>query len=177
MPVNPGWPFPPIPPVRPVGILPAPLPSEQLPLPELLQAGFFVALLLAASVMDCRRRIIPNSICVLIAATGLISFSPARLLGPLASLPLLIAAMGKEGAMGGGDIKLTAAAGMVLGLRGGLWGMALGLAMAILFHGMRALVRRLRRKEKEPAPRASLPLAPFLSIGFTALFILNFGGL
>lgn len=177
MPGNPGCTIPPISPVCPVGILPAPLPSEPFPLPEVLQAGFFVALLLAASIMDCRRRIIPNSICLLIAAAGLISFSPARLLGPLAALPLLIAAMGKEGSMGGGDIKLTAAAGLVLGFRGGLWGLALGLALAVLFHGAQTLIRRLRREKTETIQRAALPLVPFLSIGFTALYILNFGGI
>lgn len=176
MPGNPGCAFPAIPP-RPVGILPLPLPSEPFPLPEVLQAGFFVVLLLAASILDCRRRIIPNSICVLIAAAGLISFSPARLLGPLAALPLLIAAMGREGSMGGGDIKLTAAAGLVLGFPDGLWGLALGLALAVLFHSARTLVRRLRGETAAAIHRTALPLAPFLSIGFTTLFILNFGGI
>ena len=177
MPGNPGHAFPVIPPAHPVGVLPLPLPSEPFPLPEVLQAGFFVVLLLAASILDCRRRIIPNSICVLVAAAGLISFSPARLLGPLAALPLLIAAMGREGSMGGGDIKLTAAAGLVLGFQGGLWGLALGLALAVLFHGARTLIRRLRGEKTAAIHRAALPLAPFLSIGFTTLFILNFGGI
>ena len=176
MPGNLGCTIPPIFPVCSAGILPAPLPSEPLPLPEVLQAGFFVALLLAASIVDCRRRIIPNSICVLIAAAGLISFSHARLLGPLAALPLLIAAMGREGSMGGGDIKLTAAAGLVLGFQGGLWGLALGLALAVLFHGARTLIRRLRGEKTAAIHRAALPLAPFLSIGYTTLFILYFGG-
>ena len=80
-----------------------------------LQAVLFFCLLLAASVWDLRKRIIPDSICLLIALTGLIDFSPVNLLGVLAALPLLLAALYKPEGIGGGDIKLTAAAGMVLG--------------------------------------------------------------
>lgn len=79
--------------------------------------------------------------------------------------------------MGGGDIKLTAAAGLVLGFQGGLWGLALGLALAVLFHGARVLLRRLRGERTAAIHRAALPLAPFLSIGFTTLSILNLGGI
>lgn len=161
-------------PVRPAGILPVPGPN---PPPLFLQAAFFVALLLAASIIDCRKRVIPNTVCILIAAAGLISFSPARLLGPLSALPLLIAAMSKEGGMGGGDIKFTAAAGLVLGFWSGLWGLTLGLALAILFHGARLLTPRFREKRTKPVRRAALPLAPFLSTGFAALYFLNFGGI
>ena len=77
-----------------------------------LQAVLFFCLLLAASVWDLRKRIIPDSICLLIALTGLIDFSPVNLLGVLAALPLLLAALYKPEGIGGGDIKLTAAAGM-----------------------------------------------------------------
>lgn len=134
--------------------------------PLLLQAALFAALLLTASVLDIRYRLIPNTICALIGAAGLLQFSPARLPGILTALPLLIAAMGKENSMGGGDIKLTAAAGFVLGLGGGLVGLALGLALALLFHMGR---KRLGRRPVPP----SLPLAPFLSTGFTAAYFMN----
>lgn len=87
-----------------------------------MQALLFLAALAAASAVDCRKRVIPNSLCFLTAAAGLISFSPVQLLGPLASLPLLIAALIQPECMGGGDIKLTAAAGFVLGFWRGFWG-------------------------------------------------------
>ena len=76
-------------------------------------AVLFFCLLLAASVWDLRKRIIPDSICLMIALTGLMDFSPVRLLGVLAALPLLIATLYKPEGIGGGDIKLTAAAGMM----------------------------------------------------------------
>ena len=98
-----------------------------------MQALLFLAALAAASAVDCRKRVIPNSLCLLTAAAGLISFSPVQLLGPLASLPLLIAALIQPECMGGGDIKLTAAAGFVLGFWQGFWGLALGLLLAVLY--------------------------------------------
>lgn len=156
---------------HPVGVLPIPLPT---PSPLLLQAALFTALLLTASILDCRARLIPNALCVLTAAAGLLQFSPARLLGVLAALPLLIAAMTKPGSMGGGDIKLTAAAGLVLGLGAGLAGMALGLTLALLYHGGHCLWAKLRGSAR--AVSASLPLGPFLSLGFAAVYFLNYGG-
>lgn len=143
--------------------------------PLLLQAALFAALLLTASVLDIRYRLIPNTLCALTAAAGLLQFSPARLLGVLAALPLLIAAMAKPGSMGGGDIKLTAAAGLVLGLGAGLFGMALGLALALFYHGGYCLWARLRRKALPI--QAALPLAPFLSLGFLTAHFINFGGI
>ena len=159
-------------PVQPVGMLPVSTPDATS---LLLQAALFFALLLAASAFDLRSRIIPNTICLLIAGAGLLSFSPARLLGVLAALPLLIAAMGKQGGMGGGDIKLTAAAGLVLGLGGGIAGLIAGLALALLFYGALKLSARLRG-DPRPISKA-LPLAPFLSIGFAAAYIVILGGI
>ena len=92
-----------------------------------------MVLLTIASAIDIRKRIIPNSICVLIALTGLIYFSPIRLFGILTALPLFISALCKQDSVGGGDIKLTAAAGIVLGFEGGIVGLIIGLAAMLLF--------------------------------------------
>ena len=97
-----------------------------------MQAFLFLTALAAASAVDCRKRTIPDFLCLLTAAAGLISFSPAQFFGVLAALPLLIAALIRPECMGGGDIKLTAAAGFVLGFWRGIWGMALGLLLAVL---------------------------------------------
>lgn len=136
-----------------------------------LQAVLFFCLLLAASVWDLRKRIIPDSICLLIALTGLIDFSPVNLLGVLAALPLLLAALYKPEGIGGGDIKLTAAAGMVLGFVGCTAGLLLGLTASLFFYLINQLIRRLRKLEPQKASQASLPMAPFLSLGFLAVTI------
>ena len=136
--------------------------------PPLLQAAFFIALLGIAAVTDIRARIIPDSVCALVALTGLIDFSPVRLFGILAALPLLIAALCKQDSIGGGDIKLTAAAGLVLGFWGGIAGLSIGLAAMLLFFAAGKGRRRIE---------AALPMAPFLSLGFIAVHIANFTGL
>lgn len=142
-----------------------------------LQAVLFFCLLLAASVWDLRKRIIPDSICLLIALTGLITFSPVNLLGILAALPLLIAALCKPEGIGGGDIKLTAAAGTVMGFGGCTAGLLLGLTASLFFYLISQLIRRHRRLEPQKASQVALPMAPFLSLGFLAVTILNIGGI
>ena len=156
-----------LPPIRPM-----PLPIVTILPPLVMQAVFFIALLAAASVFDIRKRIIPDSICALTALAGLICFSPARLFGILAALPLLIAALCKQGGIGGGDIKLTAASGIVLGFEGGIAGLAIGLAAMLLFYAGGQIARWLRKGERKSG-RASLPLAPFLSIGFLIVYFIN----
>lgn len=138
--------------------------------PPLMQAAFFAALLAVASVFDLRQRIVPNTICALIAGVCLIQFRPFRILGVLAAMPLLIAALCKEGSMGGGDIKLTAAAGLTLGLSGGLFGLSVGLALALMFYASREMYANARQMETEG--QGLIPLAPFLSLGFMIAYFM-----
>ena len=140
------------------------------------QAVLFFCLLLAASVWDLRKRIIPDSLCLMIALTGLMDFSPVRLLGFLAALPLLIAALYKPEGIGGGDIKLTAAAGMVMGFGGCTAGLLFGLTASLFFYVINQLIRRLRGLGLQKASQAARPMAPFLSLGFLAITILRIGG-
>ena len=140
-------------------------------------AVLFFCLLLAASVWDLRKRIIPDSICLMIALTGLMDFSPVRLLGVLAALPLLIATLYKPEGIGGGDIKLTAAAGTVMGFGGCTAGLLFGLTASLLFYLINQLIRRLRKLEPQKASQSTLPMAPFLSLGFFAVIILNIEGI
>jgi len=144
--------------------------------PLVLQAVFFISLLAVATAFDIRKRIIPNTVCAGIALAGLIYFSPANLFGILAALPLLIAALCKQGSIGGGDIKLTAACGFVLGFAAGVTGLCVGLASMLLFYAGSKIAGRIK-KDGEADKTVSLPLAPFLSIGFIAAYILNFTGL
>lgn len=76
-------------------------------------AVFFSCLLIVASVWDIRKKIIPDTICLAIAAMGLLTFHPTKLLGVLLGIPLLIAALVKEGGMGGGDMEPSPYEGLV----------------------------------------------------------------
>jgi len=141
------------------------------------QTALFCCLLLAASVWDLRKRIIPDTLCVLIFCLGLRTLTLDKLSGILLALPLLIAALVKEGGMGGGDIKLTAAAGFVLGLPAGTVGLILGLTAVLGYDLFCKGIRKLKKTEAPAAGEHVLPLAPFLSAGFIAAYIMNLGGL
>ena len=144
---------------------------------DIVQAVLFFTLLLAASVWDIRKRIIPDELNILILCAGLPTFSFQKLLGILLSLPLLIAALNQEGSIGGGDIKLTVSCGFVLGLSAGCAGLIMGLSAAVLYHLIIQSIRKLKHMNAPAAGEALLPLAPFLSAGFIASYLINFGGL
>jgi len=136
-------------------------------LPLLLQGGFFAALLGAASAWDIKKRIIPDSICVFIALTGLFIFEPIKLSGIFAAVPLLLAVLIWDG-MGGGDIKLMTAAGLVLGLPKSMAAIIMGLTALLVFHAIWYIRQKLRGRD---VPKA-YPLAPFLSFGCLAAYFI-----
>lgn len=125
----------------------------------------FSALLLAAAVWDIRKREIPDWISFLMLITGFLLIKPLdAVLGfALAGLPYLIAAVlpSKRGTlpMGGGDIKLMAACGFVLGIRGGILQNITALFLAILAGIGICICRRNKLNT------VSLPLAPFFCAG------------
>ena len=134
----------------------------------ILQGVLFSFLLLAASYTDIKRREIPDTVCVLLAILGMLKFRYVNLLGIFAALPFLIAAILKENSIGGGDIKLTASAGLVLGFWKGIYGLIIGLSLMILFYIMLRIVAVIRKKQV--ARNLPMPLAPFLGIGFLIIY-------
>lgn len=134
---------------------------------SIAQAVLFFSLLLAASLWDIQKRIIPDSLCFFILLTGFLTFTSEKLFGILLGLPLLIAALLKEGGMGGGDIKLTAASGFVLGFPLGIAGLILGLCLVILWYWGNRIVRKAERK--------ALPMVPFLGAGFLCVYFFDVG--
>lgn len=136
--------------------------SQPGQLPALMQTVLFAVLLLAAAWIDCREHIIPDILNLGIALSALLCFRPANLWGLLAAVPFVAAAMG--GRMGGGDVKMVAACGLVLGLGDTMFGCILGLSLMLCF--CQILPGGLRRKEARP-------MAPFLSAGFLAAYFLT----
>lgn len=136
-------------------------------------AALFSCLLIAASVWDVRKRIIPDAICVTIAAVGLLTFHPTKLFGVLIGMPFLIAALIKEGGMGGGDMKLVTASGFVLGLPVACMGIIIGLVMLLAWY---LIAKAVCKAKGLPFLSADFPLAPFLSIGFFGAILLQLGG-
>lgn len=137
-------------------------------LPLLLQGGFFITLLAAASFWDIRQRIIPDTLCLGIALTGFLVFQPENLWGIFTALPLLAAVL-LWGGIGGGDIKLMAAAGLVLGFNKAMAALIVGLSGLLLFHGALAIIQKLRGRT---VPKA-YPLAPFLTLGCLSAYFIH----
>ena len=136
----------------------------------------FLLLLAACASADIKAGIIPDLIVIWIAVLAIIrfliieSFSAEGLVDHLVgavciSVPMLIVALILKGAFGGGDIKLTAAAGLYLGWKYCLAGIAIGLFTA----GIYALVLIIMRKAKF---KSKIRIAPCLAFGFgmAALF-------
>lgn len=117
--------------------------------------------LLFAAVYDIKTHTVPDEIHILILLVGLIEFQPfPALLGLLlAPLPLLIAALCKTGSIGGGDVKLMAACGFVLGVSRSYGALMLGLLAAVLCNAV-------FNKEKRP-----FPLIPYLALGCFAILL------
>lgn len=82
----------------------------------------------------------------------------------LVPLPFLVAALLKEGAMGGGDIKFVGACSFFFGFSNGLVGSSMGLAFGILANVLYFWYMRLDYTGK-------IALIPFLAIGYCSLFI------
>ena len=127
----------------------------------LMQIILFAALLLAAAWIDCRRHIIPDVLNLGIALLTLLCFRPENLWGILAAVPFLAAAMG--GGMGGGDVKMVAACGLVLGFWDTIFGCVIGLLLMLC--SCLVISGGLWGKEARP-------MAPFLSAGFLAAYFL-----
>ena len=137
----------------------------------ILKGMLFSSLLLAASYTDIKKREIPDAIPMFMALISLLNFKLTNQFGIVIGLPFLIAALLVEGSIGGGDIKLTASAGMVLGFWKGIYGLILGLSFLVLFYLLLRLGSKIRKRQV--ARNLSLPLAPFLGIGFMIIYFIT----
>ena len=136
-----------------------------------LQGMLFSSLLLAASYTDIKKREIADAIPMFIALISLLNFKLTNQLGIVIGLPFLIAAVLVKGSIGGGDIKLTGSIGMVLGFWKGIYGLILSLSFLVLFYLLLRLGSKIRKRQV--ARNLSLPLAPFLGIGFMIIYFIT----
>lgn len=125
----------------------------------------FAVLLAAASVYDLKTREIPDAIPVLLVLVGVVYTAPLPALcgATVTALPYLAAAVlvrRPDGfAVGGGDIKLMAGCGAVLGVWGGVAQSVLSLTLLLLAGMCISLCRRKKFTELQ------MPLAPFFCAG------------
>ena len=153
---------------------------RDLPAASLLFSWIFSALLICSAFTDCETGIIPDEFTFLGIALGLIlsplcpaywqtASRPAALLlsagaalvagGLMAGCALLGRLIFKREALGWGDVKLTAAAGAMLGLPGALFMVTAGSVLALIgFPLLRLFIRKYRH-------RRTLKFGPFLAVG------------
>ena len=143
---------------------------------SIAQAVLFSCLLVVAAVWDVRKRMIPNSICLLIFLTGLMDFSPVNLWGVLFALPFFLVALVDQESVCGGDIKFLAAACSVLGVNASIWGFALAIPLPMGICIFKVLQNSCHRKEKPWRGRLSVPLIPILTVGLLPAYFLKVGG-
>ena len=136
---------------------------------SIVQVVLFFCLMGCAVYTDIKKREIPTIIWSSVALISLFNFQAVHLFGILAALPLLIAAMISPSGIGGGDIKLVAAVGLVIGFWKALMGMTIGLCLVIIFHGSIKLFNATMRNEYG---RRAYPLAPFLALGYICIYFL-----
>lgn len=125
-----------------------------------------VSTLIVMSFIDLKSKEIPDTIHVIIIITALISFAPidsvswqSKLIGMAAiSVPLLILAVITNG-IGGGDVKLFFALGLLLGWENILVAFLLSVILAGIA-GIAILV--VKKKEGK---KYELPFGPFIAVG------------
>jgi len=138
---------------------------------KIIQAILLLILLLSASYTDIKKREISPAICIMIALISFLDFKVANLFGFLSALPLLIiAGFISPNRLGGGDIKLVAATGLVLGITRTNFALILGLLIQILVFILVGFIKKIKGQEVRGF---SLPLAPCLSLGFLVIYIKN----
>jgi leader peptidase (prepilin peptidase)/N-methyltransferase len=142
---------------------------------SIVQAVLFFCLMGCAVYTDIRKREIPPMIWGSVASISVLDYQAVHLLGILAAFPLFVIAVWiAPNRLGGGDIKLVAATGLVLGLQATNYGIIIGLIFQVLAFCIFALIKKLERKE---ARNISLPLAPCLAIGFLIIYFMKIGGI
>lgn len=127
-------------------------------------------ILLYASHSDIRTREVDDYIPVMLIITAFIGIELSNigfmLVGAIAvSLPqLFMAIMKPEKSIGGADIKLSAACGLLLGIEKGIFGLIVGMLLAVV---CTMVTQKLKNKKAE-----AIPLIPYLAVGFMAAYFI-----
>jgi len=131
-----------------------------------MQALVFCGGLIYAAVDDLKTRTVSDIVCIIVALAGLVTISPASFLGSLlAMLPFYLCA--GLGLMGGGDWRLAAAVGFVLGVDRVITGLSF-MAFALL---LASIAMRVIPALREGAS-AKQPLVPYFAVAFIPAYFM-----
>lgn len=149
---------------------------------DVLFLSAIVVVLITIAAIDFKTMIIPNgTVIALIIIGGLYTLAriifPSEFVLPItwlealigffaASVPLFIVAVLSKGGMGGGDIKLMAAAGLFLGWKGILVAMITGSLIGAIVSLTLIAMKKKKRKDM-------IPFGPFLCLGILVAAIVG----
>ena len=141
-----------------------------LELETVLQGFAFVMILYHAALQDIQTRTVNDYLPIMIVLTAFIHFDAANLFdmaagGLITASPLFLMACIRPGSIGGADIKLMAASGLLLGLDRGLAALIVGLLTSIV-------ATCIIRKVKKQTLKDSFALVPYLGIGCYLAFLI-----
>ena len=150
---------------------------------QILYLALILILLIPASVSDLKNRIVNNIYPVLMVIAGLI-VTGCRFAFDRNAYVFLFALLGAftgfaftaipalRGAMGGADVKITAAIGIGAGMTGTMIFLLVSFISASFFY----LIRQVVNKIRTGAPfclKSRLPLVPFMIPGIIAVLIIS----
>lgn len=137
-----------------------------------VQAALLTVLLIYAAIRDVKTREISPCLCMGVALLSLLDFQAENLLGLGIPLILWLAAtyICPE-KLGGGDIKLSAAVSLVIGFPATAYGIIIAFSIVVLIYfSLKPF------SQKQEVRNLSLPLAPFLAVGFLITYFMKIGG-
>ena len=128
-------------------------------------------ILLLISIVDFKIHMIPDQLNMLLFLAGIWSsfvFQMITITGRVfgifvVSIPFFIIAVLASGGLGGGDIKLMAASGVLLGIKWNIFAACAGLLLGGLYGFFLLITKRAKRKD-------CFALGPFLCIGIAVVF-------
>lgn len=134
----------------------------------------YLVLLVYASVIDYRKCIIYDRTQLMLIILAILAcrcngrIFLLNMFGAIfISLPFLTIAL-KTNQLGGGDVKFIFTNCLLLGFKGGYSGIVIGLSVIIVTY-----IVKWRREDKG---KKAIPMAPFLSVGFGAIYLLRLIG-
>lgn len=138
--------------------------------PMVIKGVFFALLLICAGYVDAKTQNIPDELCALISLVSLIRSEPAQSLIGMFLVSVLLWIFGTivRGSVGGGDIKLLAACGAVLGP----CGIVLGTMFSLLFYLIFLLTRPLLHRQLEK----KYAMAPWFGAGCSLAYLATMKG-
>lgn len=135
--------------------------------PSFILKGFlYLQILLYASIVDKKMKIIPDRVHILILLISFININiKSSILGLLIALFInIIPRIFKIDTLGGGDIKMMCASGFFLGSLGSIVSIYIGLIVSVFFN-----LDKLRKENR----KNGFALAPYLSIGCFLTYLMG----